>query len=220
MTTADRIVVLGAGGHATVVLDLLALVAPAAVIGLLDVKPALWNTQILSIPVLGGDEWLRRLYQDGVRQAVIGVGSTKDLGPRRRLYELARREGFAMFPAIHPTAVVAPSVEMGDGPTIMAGAVVNACARLGANVLVNTGAIVEHECVVSDHAHVATGARLAGRVHIGVGVHVGLSACIREGIRIGDGAVVGAGAVVVADVPPSALVVGVPARVVQRLVTR
>lgn len=218
MTMANRIVCIGGGGHARVVLDLLVLAAAGEVIGMLDVNPALWGTRILGIPVLGGDELLPRLYQEGVRHAVIGVGSTKDLGPRRRLYELARREGFATVMAIHPTAVIAPSAEIGDGPTIMAGAIVNASARLGANVLINTGAIVEHDCVIGDHVHVASGARLAGDVRVGTCSHIGLGACVREGIRIGERAVVGAGAVVVADVADATLVVGVPARMVRSAV--
>jgi len=55
----------------------------------------------------------------------------------------------------------------------------------------------------------------AQRTRIGNDVWVGASACIRDGITVGDGAVVGAGAVVTKDVPPYAVVGGVPARVLR-----
>ena len=74
-------------------------------------------------------------------------------------------------------------------------------------------------CVIGDHTHIASGARLAGNVVVGSGVHVGLGAVVREGIRIGDHAVVGAGAVVIDDVLAHAVVVGVPARELKRVIS-
>lgn len=207
------VVGVGAGGHAKVVIEILRIEARHDIIGLLDTDGRLWGTAVLGVPVLGGDALLGDLYRRGVRAAFVGVGTVGDVGPRRRVYERLRAEGFEIVPAIHPRAVVASSAEFGDGLTVMAGAVINAAARLGANVIVNTGAIVEHDCVVGDHVHVATGARLAGAVVVEDGAHIGLGASVRQGVRIGRGAVVGAGAVVVDDVPAGVTVTGLPARV-------
>jgi len=211
-----RVVGLGAGGHAKVVIEILQLLGGYEIVGLLDRREALWNTQVLGIRVLGGDGLLGQLYDQGVRHAFVGLGTVGDTEPRRRLYEEVRGRGWQLVRAIHPRAVVSPSAQIGHGATIMAGAVVNALARLGDNVIVNTGAIIEHDCVVGDHAHVATGARLAGAVVVDDGVHVGLGAAVRQGVRIGRNAVVGAGAVVIDDVPEGVTVAGVPARVLKR----
>ena len=211
-----RAVGLGAGGHAAVVLDILALSDEWDVVGLLDPDPALHGTDVLGVPVLGGDELLPGLTADGVTHGFVGLGCTGDMGPRRRLFELLVAEGLEPLDAVHPRAVVAQSVTLGRGATLMAGAIVNSRSVLGENVVVNTGAIVEHDCVLADHVHIATGAALAGGVQIAEGVHVGIGARVREGVMIGTGALVAAGAVVVADVPAGSAVAGVPAKPLER----
>jgi UDP-perosamine 4-acetyltransferase len=212
-----RVVGLGAGGHAKVVIEILRLMAGYELVGLLDPKQELWKTKVLGTPVLGNDDLLPELYKDGVRHAFIGLGTVGDTRPRRQLYEKARAQGFQIVRAIHPQAILSPSVEIGHGPTIMAGAVINANARLGDNVIVNTGAIVEHDCVIGNHVHIATGAQLASTVCVGDGSHIGLGASIRQCICIGRNAIVGAGAVVVEDVPDDVVVAGVPAQILSKV---
>ena len=53
------------------------------------------------------------------------------------------------------------------------------------------------------------------RTTIGNDVWIGSAAQVRSGVTIGDGAIIGAGAVVTGDVPPYAIVVGVPAKVMR-----
>lgn len=52
-------------------------------------------------------------------------------------------------------------------------------------------------------------------IRIGNDVYIGMNVTVLDGVTIGDGAVVGAGAVVAQDVPPYAIAVGVPAKVVR-----
>ena len=143
----ERVIGLGAGGHAKVVIEVLRLLGNYEIVGLLDPKSELWNTQVLGVPVLGDDDLLGQLYADGVRHSFIGLGSTDDTGPRIRLYQSACAAGFEIIAAVHPQSIVSPSAELGHGATVMATAVINAAATLGDNVIVNTGAIVEHDCV-------------------------------------------------------------------------
>lgn len=216
LSEVERVVGLGAGGHAKVVIDTLNLLGCYELVGLLDSNRELWNTNVLGIPVLGDDDLLPQLWEQGVRHAFVGLGGAGNTEPRRRVYCMARECRMTIVDAIHPSAVVASSAKLGNGPTILANAVVNADARLGDNVTINTGAIVEHECIISDHVHIATGARLGGGVYVGSGSHIGLGASVRQDIRIGENAIVGAGAVVVKDVPDGVVVVGVPARILAK----
>jgi UDP-perosamine 4-acetyltransferase len=216
MTERTRVLGLGAGGHAKVVLEIL-VAAGIDVIGLLDPRRDLWGTIVLGVPVLGDDSLLPVHYHGGVSHVFIGLGSASDTRPRRRLYEHATENGFDVVAAVHSSASVSPSARIGSATTILAGAVVNADAELGVNVIVNSNAVVEHDCRVGSHVHVASGAVVASGVRIGNGVHVGAGATVIQGVEIGDGAVVGAGAVVVGDVQPGTVVVGVPARVLRRV---
>jgi UDP-perosamine 4-acetyltransferase len=217
MTERVRVLGLGAGGHAKVVLEILGRGGGVEVVGLLDPRRELWETTVLGVPVLGDDSLLPVHYDAGVSHVFIGLGSASDTRPRRRLYARAGEEGFGVVSAVHPSASVSPSAQIGSGATILAGTVVNTNAELGDNVIVNSNAVVEHDCRIGSHVHVASGAVVASGVRIGDGVHVGAGATVIQGVEIGDGAVVGAGAVVVADVQPGTVVVGVPARVLRRV---
>lgn len=211
-----RCVVLGAGGHARMVIDCLQASGAAAPCAVLDADGARWGGELLGVPIVGGDEMLPELAGRGASCFVVGVGGTGDNAPRQRLYELGIAHHLRPLTVIHPTAHLSRHAEVGAGSVLLPGSIVNAGAKLGVNVIVNTGAIVEHDCVVGDHAHVATGARLAGAVRVGAGAHIGAGATVRQQITIGEGAVVGAGAVVVRDVASWTIVAGVPARPLTR----
>ena len=215
-----RVVGIGAGGHAKVVIDILRQMGRYEIVALVDSDRELWGSEVLGVRVFGDDKYLPELYAQGVRDAFIGVGTVGDSQSRTRVYELAHRHGFRIVLAIHPTAVVAASAKIGDGPTIMANAIISPDARLGDNVIVNTRAVVEHDCVIGDHVHIATGAVLSGMVTVGRGAHIGAGATVRQGLTIGEGAIVGAGAVVVRDVLAGTTVVGVPAEPIATKVTK
>lgn len=205
--------VFGGGGHARVLIDALLASGAGRPAAVLDPDRSLHGGNLLGVPVIGGDD--ARL-PSGITHFVVGLGSTANGAPRRRLYALALSRGLKPLTVVHPGAVVSRFARLGPGCAVFAGAVVNAGAVLGANAIVNTGAIIEHDCVIGDHAHVATGARLAGAVAVGDGAHVGVGASVRQGIRIGARAVIGAGAAVVTDVPAGATAVGVPAKPVKK----
>jgi UDP-perosamine 4-acetyltransferase len=206
-----RVLGVGAGGHAKVVLEILAASCGYDVVGLLDADLARVGTALHGLPVLGGDELLERQYDGGVLHAFIGLGGAADTRPRRSLYERVRSVGFDVVSAVHPSAVISPSARIGAGATVAACAFVGPDVMLGENVTVNTGALIDHDCRVANHVHVAIGARLASGVVIEDGAHIGAGATVLQGLHIGAGAIVGAGAVVVHDVEPDVVVVGVPA---------
>lgn len=216
MHDRPRLVGLGAAGHAKVIIEILRLRDEYDLIGILDPNPALIGGRFCGIKVLGDDSLLSDLFQQGIRNAFIGVGSVGDSTIRKGLFRKLKDLGFELVSAVHPQAIVSSSARLGEGPIVMANAVVNAEAAIGDNVIINTGAIVEHDCIVGNHAHIATGAHLAGGVVVGEGSHIGVGASIKQGVRIGRSSIVGAGAVVIDDVPDRVTIVGVPARVLKK----
>ncbi|WP_243885446.1 DapH/DapD/GlmU-related protein [Cellulomonas fengjieae] len=81
---------------------------------------------------------------------------------------------------------------------------------------IGDGSLIGHNAVITTLNHDMSPSRRAdlhpAPVVVGRGVWFGANVTVLPGVTIGDGAVVGAGAVVTKDVPPRAVVVGVPAK--------
>jgi sugar O-acyltransferase (sialic acid O-acetyltransferase NeuD family) len=115
-------------------------------------------------------------------------------------------------PLVHPSAIISPSVSIGNGTVIMPNAVVNAAVSIGENCIINTAAIVEHDCVLHHYVHVSPKVSLAGGVVINEGTHVGINAAIIQSVCVGSWSTIGAGAVVTQDIPDNCTAVGIPAK--------
>ncbi|MEW6181620.1 MAG: NeuD/PglB/VioB family sugar acetyltransferase [Bacillota bacterium] len=210
-----QIVIIGAGGHAAMVTDIILKAGKYSLAGYTapgSPPPA----SRLRFRYLGNDDVLPTLRRQGVKMAALGVGGVGDNKPRRRMYEHIHSLGFSFPPLIHPSAVVADDLTV-EGLIIAPGAVVNPRVELGVNTIINSAAVVEHNCVVGEHVHVAPGAVLCGGVRVGGLAHVGAGAVVIQGVALGEGAVVGAGAVVLHDVNPWTVVAGNPARFIKSL---
>lgn len=200
--------VIGAGGHARVLIEALTKSGTAILGCVAKEAPIRW---IPSIPFLGDDEALLRFAPSSV-VLINGIGSTARPDLRRDIFLRFKQMGYRFGTVVHPAAILPSDIVLGDGAQVMAGAILQPGCRVGDNAIVNTGAVVDHDCRIGAHVHIAPGAMLSGDVTVGEGAHVGTGARIIQGVNIGTGAVVGAGAAVVHDVPPGTKVVGVPAR--------
>jgi len=205
-------VVIGGGGHAKVVIDVL-LAAGWEVAGYTDPSPVAGAT-IAGTPCLGDDAVLSGLYTAGIRWAIVALG---DNVRRTRMAESARALGFTLASAVHPSAQISPHARLGQGVAIMPCAVVNAGTVIGDNTILNTSATVDHDCVIGRSVHIAPGAHLAGYVTVEDEALVGVGSIVGRGrpLRIGRGAVVGIGSVVFRDVEPGSTVAGNPARLLE-----
>jgi UDP-perosamine 4-acetyltransferase len=207
------VVVLGAGGQARVLLELMDQIGIAPIAGILDDNPDLLGTRVDGVDVLGTIDRLasfRKVLH--LQRAVIAVG---DNLTRQRLGELARQQQLRLLSLVHPAAHVSTRAVLGDGTVVLAGAVISAHARVGQLCIINSNATVEHDCLLGDQVHIGPGATLAGTVTVGDRAFIGAGAVVIPDVCIGDEALIGAGAVVVRDVPSRTTVVGCPARALE-----
>jgi sugar O-acyltransferase (sialic acid O-acetyltransferase NeuD family) len=213
------VIILGSGGHALVVWDILAALGSYAVVGFTDpLAPpgTLRHRGTETAPIVGPDGVLSKaLDEDAALRVVAGIGPEPEPVRKGVIAQLESCGAHRILTAIHPSAIVSSSAIVGRGTVVMAGAVINPNARIGNHCVINTGATVDHECEIDDNVFIQPGAHLAGRVVVEQDAIIGMGANIREQRRVGRRAYVGGGAFVARDVPPTAVVVGVPARVVR-----
>lgn len=205
--------IVGSGAQGRVILDIVRAQGRHAEVAFVDDNRERWGSRVNDARVIGGlDDVLRQPPPDV--EIIVALGNPV---VRARLAAKIHCHGIPLFNAIHPSAVVMPTVAMGSGIMVGATAVINSDARLADNVIVNTGAIVEHDCALAECVAVAPSGHLGGRVTLDRSVFVSTGAIVLSRVSIGEASVVAAGAVVTRDLPARVLAMGIPARIVEHL---
>ncbi len=199
----------GAGGHAKVIIDIIH-ANQGQVSGIVDdnFKGSHWY----GIPVIGDWTNVPTIFSEHPEAHwIISIG---DNAIRKIVAERMNTLSMIWGRAIHPSAIISPSVHIGEGTVCMPGVVINSDTTIGKHVILNTASTVDHDNQIGNYVHLSPGVHTAGNVNINQLTHIGTGASIIPGIRIGEKVIVGASACVVKDVEDHTLVVGCPARVV------
>lgn len=207
--TASAILV-GGGEHGRVVAEA-ARASGMLVAGIADPDRCAETERRLGIPWIGDDEQMLSAPRGGCI-FLLGVGAIGASAAREAVVARYLRAGVVFATVIHPAALISETARIGQGSVVLAGAVLNSGAAVGNHCVVNTGAILEHDVVLGDFSQAGPAAALGGGATVGRGAYLGLGCRVRDHVAIGDGALVAMGAVVVRDVPARWIVVGVPAR--------
>ena len=198
----EQTVIIGAGGHARVIADILyCLNIP--LLGFLDDDDAV---RFPGQNILGRVGDAHHFFDQA--WFIIGIGRNA----LRETIAIDYASKARFLTAVHPNAVVAKSAVLGIGTVVMAGAVVNPGAVIGKHVIINTAATVDHDCVLEDYVHLSPGVHLSGTVHVGKRCWLGTGSVVVNNVSLAPDCVVGAGAAVVENLTKSGVYVGVPAR--------
>lgn len=203
----EKLIMIGAGGHAESVADSLDK-NEYKLVGFIDSNKSGYH---MGLPILGKDITDVPEYQSYYYFVSIG-----DVGYRELWFKKLLELDLHVINVIDKTAIISPAASIGVGNFIGKLAIVNAGAVIGDNNVINTKALIEHKCRVGNHTHISTNSSINGDVVVEDSVFFGSTAVCIGQLKIGHNSVIGAGSVVISDVEPWTTVVGVPARVVKR----
>ena len=199
----NKILLVGAGGHAKACIDVIETQGIFSIVGLVE-KPTITMRKIFNYDIIGTDNDLGELFNN-IKHALVTVGQIKNPNTRINLYSALKSLGYTLPVIVSNNAHVSKHAKIDEGTIIMHGVVVNAGARIGINCIINNQSLIEHDAVISDHCHIATGAIINGEAKVGEGSFIGSGVVINHRINIGRNCVIGSGSVIKTNIPDNQL---------------
>lgn len=207
-----KIILIGAGGHCKVIIDIIKSTNEYEIIGITDNNV---KGSIFDIPIIGDDTILESIHNEGVNYAFIAIGALSNINIRNNIYTKLKNIGFKLPVLIHKNAIISQLLSIEEGTCVMAGAIVNAGVNVERNCIINTGSVIEHDCNIGYNTHISSNVSIGGSVNIGCNSHIGIGSSIIQEINIGNNVTIGAGSVIINDINDFSLAVGVPAKVIK-----
>ena len=206
-----KVVIIGAGGHARVIADIIT-ASSDEVVGFLDDNKDLHNKEIYGDKKVLGNTSESDIEKFNDFYFVIGIGSN-----RVRQIIAEKYPNLKWYTAIHPSSIIGSNVEIGEGTVVMPGTVINIGTRIGKHCIVNTSVSLDHDNVLEDFVHVSPGAHLAGTVKVGKSSWICTGANVINNINIAENNVIGAGATVIKNIEDTGgTYVGVPVKKISK----
>lgn len=208
-TTSKRpVLIYGAGRGGETVRECLLLLDAFQVVGFVDDNLSL--DYVANLPVFRARD-LPRLRERGVEDIALAIANANT---RLRILRECNGVGIRPLNVIHPTAFLAPSVQIGCGNFIKARAIVDTACRIGDGCIIDNGVVIAHDNQIEDGCHLAPGTAMGSSIRVGQGTIIGIGAAVATKLTIGRYCVISVGSTVVRDVPDYSVIEGVPGRIV------
>ncbi len=215
-TTKKNIIIIGASGHAKVIIDIIEKCNEYKIVGLIDSYKEK-NKTLYSYKIIGTENEIKALAQK--YDCTSGIVAIGDNWTRKIICEkiIKKYPNFKFISAIHPNAVIGKETKIGFGTVIMAGVIVNSDSHIGNFCILNTNASLDHDGLMGDYASLAPNATLGGNVSVGTCTAISLGANILQDIKIGDYSIIGAGSLINKDIGDLSLVYGIPGKKIRTI---
>ena len=177
-----KIILIGAGGHATSCVDVIESTKKFKILGFIS-ESQKKNQKFLGYKILGNLKDLKKIKLK-TKNLHIGFGSIYNQKKRHQIFIKLKKLGFLFPKVISPIAYVSKNSIVGEGTMVFHNATINANVSIGKNCIINTKANIEHDCIIRDNCHISTGAILNGSVFVEADSFVGSGSVIREGKKI------------------------------------
>lgn len=208
---SQDVIIIGASGHAKVIIDILERTDGVKITGLID-QNSLKGTDFLGYKILGNDADLPEIMKKYPNSKyIIAIG---DNWTRGQVYNflLTINPKVEFISAIHPSALIGKSCVIENGTVIMPGVIINCFSHIGKQTIINTNSSVDHDCFLSDFSSLAPNVTLGGNVNIGKFTAISIGATIIHGKTLGENCVVGAGSLVLKNFGNNVVLYGFPAQ--------
>jgi len=210
----ERIVVIGGGGHAKVIISILKKINSFDIVVFTDIDP---KGNILGIEYLGTDEILQDLFYKNITNVAIGLGQIKSSSIRKNVVSKLEKIGFQFPSIVSPNSIINEDVLIGNGTVIMDGVVINSGTKIGEFSIINTNSSIDHDCKIGNFTHIAPGVTLSGDVFVGDDVLIGTGANVIQGIKIFSKSIISAGSSLLSSNSKSGIYRGVPAKLIKEI---
>jgi len=203
------IIILGAGSIGKSAMEAFAS-NEVIVYGFLDDDALLEGKEIGDVEVMGKLD--DQTYLSVIGNECEAFVAMEEIEVRRNLVQMLVEDRKVMpVNAIHDSAILATSAEIGHGNFIGAGVIIGSYSELKNHLIINPAAVINHDVKLGNYVQIGAGSVINSGVEIEDEVFVGSGVTIVSGIKIGSGARIGAGSVVIKKVDEGQTVFGNPA---------
>ena len=187
-----NIILIGAGGHANSVYDVLLSTKIFKIEKILDNKT---KNKFNGLNVINTNLYLQK---NKIKKNIhLSFGAIYNLKERHKLFINLKRKKIYNFPIIiSPRSYVSKNVQILEGTIVMHNSLINFGSRISKNVVINTGSIIEHDVTIQDNSHISTGVIVNGGVSIGKNCFIGSGSVLRENVKIPDNSFIKMGSVI------------------------
>ena len=186
-----NIVLIGCGGHAKSIIDIIEGLDIWKIFGLIGLKEEI-GKETLGYKCIGCDSDLNEIYSY-CKNAFISIGQINNVQKRVLVGETLNKYNFNIPRIFSKNSYISKHAEINYGTSIGHGTIVNAGSKIGCNCIVNSNALIEHDVKIGDYCHISTGTIINGQVEIGEGSFIGSGTIIREGLKIPPYSIISAG---------------------------
>ncbi len=204
------VIVIGSGGHAKVIIDIIHSMNKYKIIGITS-QSFKKGEMFIGYEIIGDIDMLCEFNPEECLIA-MGVGGFRDNIVREKIFLAVKNMGFSFLNVIHSSAIISKTCLFGEGIVIFPGVILNTDVFVGDNTIIATGSTIDHETVIGKHILISAGVTVGAYTKINDNALIALVAKVVSGINIGKNSLVAAGAVVVKDVQDNEIVYGIPAK--------
>ncbi len=150
-----RLVLLGAGGFAKTLADLVTQIQSYDEIVFLDDNPEAKNTRGTCA------DYVKFKNEQTDMYPAFGNNEV-----RLKWLETLKQENITVPSFIHPTAYISPTAQLGPATVVLPKAVINTNCRLERGCIVNCGAVLDHDCILEEGVHLCIGSLVKAENHL------------------------------------------------------